>query len=185
VLRQAVLVRRVGGSWFYGEACVFEKLDDLATVAKFASFVEAYVLVRNRLVETMLYEPAVQKVEWRGLGAKGFAVVGARVVVRNQAVAGLAVEANQTIETRWVGQGLLNHEAEINRDALIALSSVARVRSASIGLTELGLKADWALVEFSGNWELGDPSCVPMKIRNTTRVHVAKPLMPEDPKLIS
>jgi hypothetical protein len=74
---------------------------------------------------------------------------------------------------------LLHHEAEINRDALIALSS------ASIGLAELGLKADRALVEFSGNWELGNPSCVPMKVRNTTRVHVAKPLMPEDPKLIS
>jgi len=47
--------------------------------------------------------------------------------------------------------GLLNNKGKVNRNALIALTSLARIVSGAGSLVELGLETDGALVKLMSN----------------------------------
>jgi hypothetical protein len=146
---------------------------------KVATFVEAHILVGDIGREAMLSQPAIKKVDRRTFVTEGFTIEGTTVMVNNKAIARFAIEAFETIDTITIIR-LLDDEAKINGDTLIAHGGMTGVGETTVGTMQLGTSTDGTGVKLGGDGHLGDTTGKAMEIRHTTRMEVPKALMPED-----
>jgi hypothetical protein len=132
----------------------------------------------------MLSQPTIEEVDRGAFVAEGFTVEGTTMMVNDKAIARFAIEAFQTIDPVTVIR-LLDDEAKINRDALIAHGGMTGIGETTVSTMQLGTSTDGTVVELGGDGDLGDTEGVSMKVRNTARVKVPEALMPENACLIA
>ena len=181
---RTVLMRRVRCGRLNTVASVLEEINDFATVAKFATKVEANVLVSNSVGETVTLKPASKEVDRRSLRAEGFTMKGTAVVIGDKAIAKLAVEALIARDASFIIRSL-NDEAEVDGDALIALGGMASRVMATSMLVKLGAHTDRALIKGRSYREARDTERMSMEVRHSTRVEMSKAMMPKDSFLVS
>ena len=163
---------------------LFKEFNNLGTMAKFTAKVKANIFIRDTMWETMLGEPAINIILGWFLGRETFAVESATIVVNDKAVTSLTIEASQAVQAFFI-LGLLNKKTIINREALSALSSLAGIGSRFVSTTKFGTETNRTFVEFSGNGYLWNTMGILVCIGDTTRVQMAKALMPKNTKLVA
>jgi hypothetical protein len=78
--------------------------------------------------------------------------------------------------------GGLHDNTEVDRNTLIALSSLAGRSGRLVGFVELGLEADRAVIDLGGDRQLWYSNSVLVHVTYTARMHVSKALVPNDAK---
>jgi len=155
-------------------------------VAKLSAAIEANILAFT--IGTLMIvrqpiptQPVVQEFHRSGLGAEAATPYRAGVVIRNETIAGLAVESLQSLHALRV-LGLLYNEAKVDGDSLITFCRLARVLVGSCGLVQLGFEADRALVQLVYDvralW-YASGKLVPDQLLVDVVTHVAKASVPE------
>jgi hypothetical protein len=168
-LAGAVLTGSIGPGEFDGVAGVGKQVDDLLTLAEFATLVESDIFAGDGLVKTILSKPLVEELNRRPFVGEAADVKGARGVVRDEAVLVLTVETDRSQVT--VGTlRLLDDKTSVHGNALIALGGMARVGRNPVGTTELGAGADWTLLKFAGGSNDGDTVGRLMGVLNPTEM---------------
>jgi hypothetical protein len=132
----------------------------------------------------MLSQPVVKEGKWRRLGSKCFTIDSATVMINNGTKARFTIETLEATDMLGISRGLLNHEGEVNRNALITLSSSSCRGLTMSSFPNLGLDTNRAGVKFSGNGNPGNPISIAMHVRHMTGMQMTKTLMPENMKLI-
>jgi hypothetical protein len=146
-------------------------------VTQLTAKVESDILVRDINGKTMASQPMVEKVNGRSLGPEGFAIEGTAVMVNDEAVAGFVIESLKTSNPVSVGRPL-DEKTKVDGDSLTAPEGMTRICGSLGGFAELGLGADGACVQFSGNWNQRHAHCILVHIRDVAGVKMAKMLVP-------
>jgi hypothetical protein len=118
-LAGTILVGGVGGGGFKSIPSLLEELDDFGATTQIPTKIETHIFVGNVGREAMLCEPAVQEIDGRRLRTKRFTIKSATEVIGNETIASLTIQTHEAMEAVAVGRAL-DHEAEVNRDALVA-----------------------------------------------------------------
>ena len=103
--------------------------------------------------------------------------MGSTIVISNQAVACLTIEANQALHVRAIGRAL-NHEPKVHRNTLITHSGMTRISHRLISMTKLGTSTDGAGIQLSSNGIRGDALGILVQVGHAARVKMTKMLMP-------
>jgi hypothetical protein len=102
-------------------------LDNVNAAAEFATKIEANVAVRRGNRKTIQSQPRIQKLKGWSLGRETLAKEHAAKMIDDETIAGFTIETTKALDTRAVGTQILDDEAKIDRNALIALCSTARI----------------------------------------------------------
>ena len=148
------------------------------------TLIQVNILVRDVSQETMKDKPMIKKVKRPSLIMEALTIQGTTVMISDEAVASLTIETDQTLHMRRISR-LLNHEAKIHRNALVAHGGTSRVGCRAIGMTKLSMSTDRTRIQLSSNGDRGNTLSILVEIRNTMRVKMTKTLMPQNAKLIS
>ena len=181
---RSIMMRRIWSCGFNTVASSFKQFDNGRGMAKFTTKIKTDIAVRDILRRGMLSKPTIDEVNGWSFGTEGFTIESATVVVHNQAVTGLTINALKTLHVvRILGQ--LNKEAKIDREPLTTLNSTTRVNFGGDSFMELSMKTDRALIKFTSNRNRQDTTGVFVSVRDTPRVQMTKVLVPLDTELIT
>ena len=126
----------------------------VSTPSELATTIHANIFVGA--IGSVVGQPIVEPLHGRSFGGKSTTVEATAEIVCDESITGLAVDTDQTVLTLGIAAPL-HHEAEIDRDALVA-DSRTHCGSGSGGLfSQLGGKADRAGFEFVRYSELWYP----------------------------
>jgi len=113
----------IGGGRLDVVTGLLEKIANLRTVTKFATHVATNVFALDCRGKAMNGKPTVTKVDGRSFGPKGLPMESTTKVINDQDIAGLTIEACETLHARSVF-GALYKEADVNGDALVTLCGI-------------------------------------------------------------
>jgi hypothetical protein len=86
------------------------------------------------------------------------------------------MQATETADACTILGGLY-HEAEVDRNTLVALSGLTTSSLLRFfALVELGLDTDWAMVDLSGNRKFLYPDCIIVHVTDATGMHLPRRL---------
>jgi hypothetical protein len=138
---------------------VTEKIEDLLATPELTAEIEADILIKNVLAETMGGDPLIQEINRRCLAPETPAIDPTAEVVRDHAVTSLTMRSFETLVASGVLR-VLSHKYKIPGNPLITNGSPTRIVPIASALVHLGLDAHRTLVQFAGEIELGDAASV-------------------------
>jgi hypothetical protein len=121
---RAVLMRGIGGGGFESITSGFKECHDLRATAKLTTEIKTHIFTRDINREAVKGKPTIQEVERRGLGAEGLTVEGTAIVVSDETVACLTIEALKAADAGAI-RGALNKETKVDGDALVTHGGAA------------------------------------------------------------
>jgi hypothetical protein len=156
-----------------------KQVKDFFAATKVSSKVHPNVFGIDHGSSTLGGKPFGEPLDWRSLGAKSGTVKCVTKMVTQEYVARFAMQAAEATNAFAV-LGRLHDKAEVDRNTLIALSSLACRRGRLVSFVQLRLEVNRAVIDLGGDRQVGYANSVLVHVTNTARMHVSEALMPND-----
>ena len=132
-----------------------------------------------------MQQPSVQEVNGRALGGESLAPKHARVVISDQTIAGLAVEASKATHTAGVSGRLLHNKTKVNGDALSHFSGAMTGFLRVMGMMQLCSLAHRAVGQIIGSGKHWRANGLLAGLTHMLIAHVTHALMPQKEGLLA
>jgi hypothetical protein len=176
-LYRAILMGRVGSRRLDSIPDLSKQVKNSFATTKFSSKIHPNVFGIDRGSGTLGGKPFGEPLDGRSLEAKSSTVKCVTEMVTQEYVIRFAMQAAETMNALALF-GRLHDKAEVDINALIALSSLAGRRGRLVGFVELGNKANRAVIDLGGVSQVGYANGVLVHVNNTARMRVPEALMP-------
>jgi len=176
---RTILMGRIRRCRFNNVPSFFEVIADISGFAQVTTKIHTDIFVCNIFATAMFCQPTVDVVDRRCFGSKGTTIKSPTEVISDKDIAGFTMKTCKTFHTGTV-VGLLNNEASVNGQSLIANSGMARIglTTSCLGKFTSVTNGTMLISEFGGR-KRRDANSMTKYLGNATEVQMAESIVPE------